>query len=50
MTETNVVNGYEICWHIYINMLFIYLGCAFAQLLRRSFVPRYRTTVATLAP
>ena len=29
MTETDVVDGYEISWHVYINLLFIYLGWAF---------------------
>ena len=30
MTETDVVDGYQISWRIYINMLLLYLGCAFA--------------------
>lgn len=29
--ETDVVDGYEISWYVYINMLFMYLGCAFAS-------------------
>ena len=30
MTETNIVDGYEISCHVYINMLTMYLNCAFA--------------------
>ena len=28
--ELLVLGGYEINWHVYINMSFLYLGCAFA--------------------
>ena len=31
ITETDIVNGYEISWHVCINMLFIYRACAFAS-------------------
>ena len=31
MTETNVVDGYEISWHVYINMLIIYHDGAFGS-------------------
>ena len=40
MTETDVADSYEISWHVYINMLFIYLACAFESKLKLILTPR----------
>ena len=41
MTDTDDVNGYEKSWYVYINMVFIYLGYAFASKKKFNTKPSY---------